>query len=190
MKLAEAIACVDRGIAKAQSMGLKLSFAVIDEFGQLVQMDRMDGASLMGPDIAEAKALTALNFRRPTSEVAKVDREVLEALAKAVHYPGGAGSGRRAHLGGRRAEGRDRRERRDSQQDRGDRAARGLDSSSGRLTVANDAGQRCHRRAGSMGSAVGRSGVRARQRQNPVHTRRRAHAWERPSPAFGARHRD
>jgi len=87
MKLAEAIACVDRGIAKAQSMGLKLSFAVIDEFGQLVQMDRMDGASLMGPDIAEAKALTALNFRRPTSEVAKVDREVLKALAKAVHFP-------------------------------------------------------------------------------------------------------
>ena len=87
MKLAEAIACVDRGIAKAQSMGLKLSFAVIDEFGQLVQMDRMDGASLMGPDIAEAKALTALNFLRPTSEVAKVDREVLKALAEAVHFP-------------------------------------------------------------------------------------------------------
>jgi glc operon protein GlcG len=87
MKLAEAIACVDRGIAKAQSMGLKLSFAVIDEFGQLVQMDRMDGASLMGPDIAEAKALTALNFRCPTSEVAKVDREELKALAEAVHFP-------------------------------------------------------------------------------------------------------
>jgi uncharacterized protein GlcG (DUF336 family) len=87
MKLAQAIACVDRGIAKAQSMGLKLSFAVIDEFGQLVQMDRMDGASLMGPDIAEAKALTALNFLLPTSEVAKADREVLKALAEAVHFP-------------------------------------------------------------------------------------------------------
>ena len=94
MKLTEAIACVDRGIAKAQSLGLKLSFAVIDEFGQLVQMDRMDGASLMGPDIAEAKALTALNFRRATSEVAKIDREVLKAMAQAVHFsvvpvPGG-----------------------------------------------------------------------------------------------------
>ena len=94
MKLADAIACVDRGIEKARSMNLKLSFAVIDEFGQLVQMDRMDGASLMGPDIAEAKALTALNFRRPTSEVAKVDKDVLSQLGAAVHFdivaiPGG-----------------------------------------------------------------------------------------------------
>jgi len=94
MKLADAIACVDRGIAKAKELNLKLSFAVIDEFGQLVQMDRMDGASLMGPDIAEAKALTALNFRRPTSEVAKVDKDVLSQLGAAVHFdivaiPGG-----------------------------------------------------------------------------------------------------
>jgi len=86
MKLQEAIACVDRGIARAESLGLKLSFAVVDEFGQLVQMDRMDGASLMGPDIAEAKALTALNFKRPTSEVAKIDKEVLRALSEAVHF--------------------------------------------------------------------------------------------------------
>jgi uncharacterized protein GlcG (DUF336 family) len=86
MKLNEAIACVDRGIARAESLGLKLSFAVIDEFGQLVQMDRMDGASLMGPDIAEAKALTALNFKRPTSEVAKIDKDVLQALSEAVHF--------------------------------------------------------------------------------------------------------
>ena len=86
MKLNEAISCVDRGIAQAEKMGLKLSFAVIDEFGQLVQMDRMDGASLMGPDIAEAKALTALNFKRPTSEVAKIDKEVLKALSEAVHF--------------------------------------------------------------------------------------------------------
>jgi len=86
MKLNEAIACVDRGIAKAQAMGLKLSFAVIDEFGQLVQMDRMDGASLMGPDIAEAKALTALNFKRATSEVAKLDRDMLRAIGGTVHF--------------------------------------------------------------------------------------------------------
>jgi glc operon protein GlcG len=87
MKLADAIACVDRGIARAQSLGLKLSFAVIDEFGQLVQRDRMDGASLLGPDLAEAKALTALNFGCPTSEVAKIDRAALKAMAEAVHFP-------------------------------------------------------------------------------------------------------
>ena len=86
MTLQEAIAYVDRGIAKAEELGLKLSFVVIDEFGHLVQLDRMDGAALMSPDIAEAKALTALNFKLPTSQVAKMDRDTLKAMEQAVHF--------------------------------------------------------------------------------------------------------
>lgn len=86
MTLKQAIAYVDRGIAKADELGLKLSFVVIDEFGQLVQLDRMDGAPLMSPDVAEAKAVTALNFKRPTSEVAKVDPHELRALEQVVHF--------------------------------------------------------------------------------------------------------
>jgi uncharacterized protein GlcG (DUF336 family) len=86
MTLREAIACVDRGIARANQLGLKLSFVVIDEFGQLVQLDRMDGASLMSPDIAEAKALTALNFKVATSQVAKMDRDALKAMEQVVHF--------------------------------------------------------------------------------------------------------
>jgi glc operon protein GlcG len=86
MTLKEAIAYVDRGIAKANELGLKLSFVVVDEFGQLVQLDRMDGAALMTPDLAEAKALTALNFRHPTSQVAKIDREALKAIEQVVHF--------------------------------------------------------------------------------------------------------
>jgi len=73
---------------------LKMSFVVVDEFGQLVQLDRMDCASLMSPDIAEAKAVTALNFKRPTSEVAKLDPATLEGIRDVVHFkvvaiPGG-----------------------------------------------------------------------------------------------------
>jgi glc operon protein GlcG len=86
MSLREAIAYVDRGIAKASELGLKLSFVVVDEFGQLVQLDRMDGAALMSPDIAEAKAVTALNFKLPTSQVAKMDRDVLKAMEQVVHF--------------------------------------------------------------------------------------------------------
>ena len=94
MTLKQAIGYVDRGIAKASELQLAVSFVVIDEFGQLVQLDRMDGASLMSPDIAEAKALTALNFKRPTSEVAQIDRRELAALEQVVHFnvvalPGG-----------------------------------------------------------------------------------------------------
>jgi glc operon protein GlcG len=94
MTLREAIAYVDRGMAKASELGLKLSFVVVDEFGQLVQLDRMDGAALMSPDIAEAKAVTALNFKVPTSQVAKIDRDTLKAMEQVVQFkivalPGG-----------------------------------------------------------------------------------------------------
>ena len=86
MTLQEAISYVDRGMARADELGLKLSFVVVDEFGQLVQLDRMDGAALMTPDIAEAKAVTALNFKLPTSQVARMDREALKAMEPVVHF--------------------------------------------------------------------------------------------------------
>ena len=71
LSLSEAIAFNDRGIQKAKELGVQVSLAVVDEFGQVLQIDRMDGASLMTPDVAEAKAITALNFRRPTNRVAQ-----------------------------------------------------------------------------------------------------------------------
>ena len=94
MSLSEAIAYVDRGIARAKSLGIKVSLAVVDEFGQLVQLDRMDGAALISPDLAQAKAVTAVNFKLPTSEVKRLDRETLRSIEQAVHFkvialPGG-----------------------------------------------------------------------------------------------------
>jgi glc operon protein GlcG len=86
MPLTEAIAYVDRGLEKARQMGVAVSCAVVDEFGQLVQLDRMDGAALMSPDIAAAKAVTALNFKRPTSEVGKMDAAALRSIADAVNF--------------------------------------------------------------------------------------------------------
>jgi uncharacterized protein GlcG (DUF336 family) len=94
MTLQQALRYADRAIARASELGLAISLVVVDEFGQLVQLDRMDGASLMSPDVAEAKALTALNFRAPTSQVAKMGERELEALQEVVHFrivplPGG-----------------------------------------------------------------------------------------------------
>jgi uncharacterized protein GlcG (DUF336 family) len=86
MSLSEAIGYVDRGLQLAKEKGLLVSFAVVDDTGQLVQLDRMDGAALMSPDVATAKALTALNFKRPTSEVAKLDATVLKALTEVVNF--------------------------------------------------------------------------------------------------------
>lgn len=86
MTLQQALAYADRAIAKAKELGLTISLVVIDEFGQLVQLDRMDGAPLMSPDLAEAKAVTALNFKLPTSQVAKMGAEELKATQEAVHF--------------------------------------------------------------------------------------------------------
>ena len=70
LHLVEARRYADSAIQHANSLGIKVGVVVVDELGQLVQMDRMDGARLMAPDVAEAKALTALNFQQPTSAVA------------------------------------------------------------------------------------------------------------------------
>jgi uncharacterized protein GlcG (DUF336 family) len=92
--LAEALALADRAIEKAEELKVAVSVAVVDEFGQLVQLDRMDGAALMSPDLAEAKAITALNFKRSTSEVAKLDSSARSAIESIVYFkpialPGG-----------------------------------------------------------------------------------------------------
>ena len=94
MTLDEALACNDRGIAKAKELGVQVALVVVDEFGQLVQLDRMDGAALMSPDIAEAKAVTALNFKRPTSEISRLEPGALHEIGSVVHFklvtaPGG-----------------------------------------------------------------------------------------------------
>ncbi len=82
----EAIACIDKGILKAKTLDVQISLAVVDAFGQLVQLDRMDGASLMSPDVAEAKAVTAVNFKEPTSQVADIDPTVLGSLKEIAHF--------------------------------------------------------------------------------------------------------
>jgi uncharacterized protein GlcG (DUF336 family) len=87
LTLDEAIAYIDAGIAKAKEIEVRVSLAVVDEFGRLVQVDRMDGAPLMSPDVAEAKALTALNFQLPTSEVSQLDPETLKMIGKTVVFP-------------------------------------------------------------------------------------------------------
>ena len=86
LTLAEALAHADRGIAKANEMDVKVALVVIDAFGQLVQLDRMDGASLMAPDIAEAKAVTAINFKRPPGALSPMAAEVVRTIDDVVTF--------------------------------------------------------------------------------------------------------
>jgi len=105
LTLAEAIALIDRGMVKAKDIKVRVSLAIVDEFGQAIQIDRMDGASLMTPDIAQAKALTAVNFGRPTSQLAAMTPDTLRTLAGTVRFnvvplPGGVPILRDGNLAG------------------------------------------------------------------------------------------
>jgi glc operon protein GlcG len=71
LPLSEARTIVDRAIGQAQQDGARVTVTVLDEYGAILQQDRMDGAAAMMVDLGQAKAATALNFQRPSSEVGK-----------------------------------------------------------------------------------------------------------------------
>ena len=84
--LQQAEAYVAKAMVKANQLRIRVSCAVVDEFGELVQVDRMDGAAAMTVDVAEAKAVTALNFRRPSSALQSMEPHVLEGLKEVVKF--------------------------------------------------------------------------------------------------------
>jgi uncharacterized protein GlcG (DUF336 family) len=59
--------CLD----KARSMGVRLSFAIVDASGVQVCAAKMDGAAPLTPDIALGKAYAAAMFRRSGREMAE-----------------------------------------------------------------------------------------------------------------------
>jgi uncharacterized protein GlcG (DUF336 family) len=67
--LAHALRLADAVIAEARRRRAAVSLVITDRLGDTVQLDRMDGAPPMGPDLATALAVTAVNFARPTAEL-------------------------------------------------------------------------------------------------------------------------
>lgn len=57
-------------LARAESLGVAVSVAVVDAGGHLVSFDRMDRAETAGPHLAVAKASTSVAHRCPTGELA------------------------------------------------------------------------------------------------------------------------
>jgi glc operon protein GlcG len=64
--LAEAKAVLAAAEAEANAHGWPLTLAIVDSGANLVALHRMDNASLGSPAIAQAKAETAVKFRRET----------------------------------------------------------------------------------------------------------------------------
>jgi uncharacterized protein GlcG (DUF336 family) len=81
--MAQSIA--NAALAQCQSMGFKVSVAVLDRDGLQVVMLRGDGAGLHTPEGAERKAYTARTFSQPSADFAK---RLIERpdTAGSVHY--------------------------------------------------------------------------------------------------------
>src|SRR4051794_15404631 len=65
--LARASALIDAGIEEARRQGLQLAFAVVDDGGHVVALERMDGAPWIAPDVALGKAWTAAAYGLPSA---------------------------------------------------------------------------------------------------------------------------
>ena len=68
LTLIQAEEWIKKALNKANQLGVKVSAYVVDDSGIPVAFQRMDGASLLTPDIARAKAYTAAAFRRNTKD--------------------------------------------------------------------------------------------------------------------------
>jgi uncharacterized protein GlcG (DUF336 family) len=61
-------------IAAAVEIGVPMTVAVCDAGGHVITVDRMDGCVIIAAEAAQAKARTAVYFRRPTSETVERSR--------------------------------------------------------------------------------------------------------------------
>ncbi len=85
LSLADARRYVHGALAEATRLGSAVGIAVVDELGRVIQVLRMDGSAIGSSEMAEAKAMTALKFRRPTATLTEefLDHSArLEAIEK------------------------------------------------------------------------------------------------------------
>ncbi len=68
--LEQATAIVAACQAEAQSIGQPMNIAVVDDGANLVAFASMDGTKLIGVDISQRKALTAVYFQMDTKDLA------------------------------------------------------------------------------------------------------------------------
>ncbi|SDX76636.1 Uncharacterized conserved protein GlcG, DUF336 family [Modestobacter sp. DSM 44400] len=70
--LDQAEAILDACKAEAVTVGQPMNIAVVDDGGNLVAFAAMDGTKLIGVDISQKKALTAVYFQTDTRDLAEL----------------------------------------------------------------------------------------------------------------------
>ena len=72
MNLDDANQVIARAHAKATELGIRVTVAIVDEGGLLIALARMDGATPLSPQIAEAKAVGAAMLNRDGAGLAEL----------------------------------------------------------------------------------------------------------------------
>jgi uncharacterized protein GlcG (DUF336 family) len=85
LSLSEAKQIAAAASAKAEREGWPVVIAIFDTSGRLIYLERADGAQLGSIDVAQAKGLTALMFRRPSKALEDL---VLAGRANLATLPG------------------------------------------------------------------------------------------------------
>jgi uncharacterized protein GlcG (DUF336 family) len=94
LTLAEAQKAIAGAHAKASALEIRVTVAVVDEGGLLVALGRMDGASPLSPQIAEAKAVGAAMLYRDGQSLADLAKDrpgffaVADRLTRVPIVPG------------------------------------------------------------------------------------------------------
>ena len=63
---------IKKGMEKAKEINVPMVLAVVDEGGNLVQFQRMEGSLLVSVNVAQGKAFTALALNMTTEELSKI----------------------------------------------------------------------------------------------------------------------
>ena len=71
LTLEQAESWIRKACAKATQLGVKVSAVVVDAGGNPVAFARMDGAGILTPEIARAKAYTAVAFKSNSKDFAE-----------------------------------------------------------------------------------------------------------------------
>ena len=83
LTLTEANRMIQAALAKAQQLNVKISVAVCDIGGNLVALNRMDGASAVSATVAQGKAAASAGFGRASGTL-QADSPIIQAVIAAL----------------------------------------------------------------------------------------------------------
>ena len=94
LTLHDANEVIARAHAKAIELGIRVTVAIVDEGGLLIALARMDGATPLSPQIAEAKAVGAAMLNRDGASLAELAKDrpaffsVVDRMVRVPIVPG------------------------------------------------------------------------------------------------------